>query len=90
MIWQHAQVLPAKSWTVLSDICHLHECSREHPQCVDGTQRNPGKGSHGKDPVDPLSPSREDIVLIVGWCDLDDGENQDNLCQEETFTGKIN
>lgn len=50
-----------------------------------GTQWNPDEGGHGNDPTDPLSPGREDIVLIAGWFELDDGENQDNLQQEEIF-----
>lgn len=49
---------------------------------MNGTQRNPDDGGQGNDPADPLSPGREDIVLIAGWFELDDGEDQDNLRQE--------
>lgn len=62
---------------------HLQEWARENPQSVDDTQRNPDYGSHSNDPADPLSPGREDVVLIAGWFELDDGENQDNLPSEK-------
>lgn len=50
---------------------------------MDGAQRNPDDGSQGNAPADPLGPGREDVVLIAGWFELDDGENQDNLPSEK-------
>ena len=60
-------------------MCHLDEGARQHPQCVHSTQRNPDDGAHGDEPADPLSPGGEHVVLIARWFELDDGENQDNL-----------
>lgn len=64
---------------------HLHGGAREHPQGVDGTQRDPDDGAQSDHPADPLSPRREDVVLIASWSELNDGENQDDLKQTNNF-----
>lgn len=52
---------------------------------MNGSQRNPDDGGQCDDPANTLSPGREDIVLIAGRFELNDGENQNDLAQGDIY-----